>query len=58
MRNQIKSSLPYTGTTPIEERKQFVRHLHSEGFTPWEIQKIYKNMSYSQIKKTINGKSN
>lgn len=45
------------GVTPIEERKKFIKHLHNQGFTAWEINKIYRNMTYTGIKNTINGNS-
>lgn len=52
-----RTKLPFTGITPIEERKKFIRHLAQQGFTAWEINKIYRNMTYTGIKNAINGNS-
>lgn len=48
-----RTKLPFTGITPIEERKKFIRHLYEQEVSIYEISKIYKNMTYKTIKKAI-----
>lgn len=51
--NRYKSYEQYTRARRLRNRAQFIKHLHSEGFTVDEIKNVFPRMSKEQVKKTI-----
>lgn len=45
--------IPYTKPTPLHVRREFIRHLHEQGFKLSEIKKVYPTTNYVEIRKAI-----
>jgi hypothetical protein len=45
--------IPYTKPTPLHVRREFIKHLHEQGFKLSEIKKVYPTTNYIEIRKAI-----